>query len=249
VDKFAEEWGFKKTMYAMEDDIKKARTFLEQVAETGSYAGRDTEGFVIRCQARDGPDDVWHDWFFKFKFEEPYLMYRQWRECTKAIIAGKPPKFKKHKAITEEYLTYARRRFAREPGLAKQYNMNHGIIALRDAFLQERGLKGSDIIRQEMENGELESKDVINNVVLVPVATIGCGKTTVALALVKLFGWGHFQNDNIESRQRRPQKFAEAICALMTPHPVVIADRNNHQNERGSKLWTMSQDLFPTCVS
>lgn len=236
VDKFAEEWGFKKTMYVMEDDIKKARIFLEQVAESGSYAGRDTEGFVIRCQARDGPDSVWHDWFFKFKFEEPYLMYRQWRECTKAIIAGKPPKFKKHKAITEEYLTYARRRFAREPGLAKQYNMNHGIIALRDAFLQERGLKGSDIIRQEMENGELESKDVTNNVVLVPVATIGCGKTTVALALVKLFGWGHFQNDNIESRQRRPQRFAEAICALMTPDPVVIADRNNHQKRERQQI-------------
>ncbi|OCL09991.1 tRNA ligase-like protein [Glonium stellatum] len=236
VDKFAEEWGFKQTMHVMEDDVKKVRTFLEQVAETGSYAGRDTEGFVIRCQARDGPDGVWHDWFFKFKFEEPYLMYRQWRECTKALIAGKPPKFKKHKAITEDYLAYARRRFAREPGLAKQYNQNHGIIALRDAFLAERGLKGSDIIRQEMENGELQSKDVMNNVVLVPVATIGCGKTTVALALVKLFGWGHFQNDNIESRQRRPQRFAEAICALMTPHPVVIADRNNHQKRERQQI-------------
>ncbi|OCK83068.1 tRNA ligase-like protein [Lepidopterella palustris CBS 459.81] len=245
VDKFAEEWGMKKVMYVMEDDIKKVRSFLEHVAETGSYNGRDTEGFVIRCQSREGDNSPWQDWFFKYKFEEPYLMYRQWRECTKAIISGRPPRFKKHKKITEEYLLYARRRFAREPGLSKQYNQNHGIISLREDFLSERGLKGSDIIRQEMENGEYESKDVKNNVVLVPVATIGCGKTTVALALVKLFGWGHFQNDNIESRQRRPQKFAEAICALMTPHPVVIADRNNHQKREREQIMADISNQIP----
>lgn len=236
VDKFADEWGMKKVTYVMGDDINKVKSFLDGIAETGAYEGRDTEGFVIRCQARDGEHGTWEDWFFKYKFEEPYLMYRQWRECTKAIIAGKPPRYKKHKVITEEYLTYARRRFAREPGLSKAYNMNHGIIAMRDDFLKERGLNGADIIRQEKENGEFESKDITHNIVLVPVATIGCGKTTVALGLTKLFDWGHFQNDNIESKQRRPQKFAEAIAALMTPHAVTIADRNNHQKREREQL-------------
>lgn len=236
VDKFADDWGMKKVTYVIGDDITKVKSFLDGIAETGAYEGRDTEGFVIRCQAKDGEHGTWEDWFFKYKFEEPYLMYRQWRECTKAIIAGKPPRYKKHKAITEEYLTYARRRFAREPGLSKAYNMNHGIIAMRDDFLKERGLNGAEIIRQEKENGELESKDITHNIVLVPVATIGCGKTTVALALTKLFDWGHFQNDNIESKQRRPQKFAEAIVALMTPHVVTIADRNNHQKREREQL-------------
>jgi tRNA ligase len=236
VEKFADEWGMKKVTYIMGDDITKVKTFLDDIAETGAYEGRDTEGFVIRCQAREGEHGEWQDWFFKYKFEEPYLMYRQWRECTKAIIGGKPPRYKKHKAITEEYLTYARRRFAREPGLSKQYNMNHGIISLRNDFLKERGLNGAEIIRLERENGEFESKDITRNIVLVPVATIGCGKTTVALALVKLFGWGHIQNDNIESRQRRPQKFADAIAALMTPNSVVIADRNNHQKREREQI-------------
>ncbi|KAF1817499.1 tRNA ligase [Eremomyces bilateralis CBS 781.70] len=237
VDKFADEWGMKKVVYVMEDDIKKVKRFLDEVAETGNYDGRDTEGFVIRCQARDSVRDShdWHDWFFKYKFEEPYLMYRQWRECTKSMIAGKDPRIKKHRKITQEYLRFARYRFAQNPQLAKEYNKNHGIIALREEFLKAQGVNGADIIRQEIESGE-EVADVTNNVVLVPIATIGCGKTTIALGLVKLFGWGHFQNDNIQGKHRRPQRFAESIEALLEVHPAVFADRNNHQKRERQQL-------------
>ena len=134
MEEFATEWGLKKTMYIVEDDITEVKKFLDGIAETGAYAGRDTEGFVIRCQARDGEDLPWHDWFFKYKFEEPYLMYRQWRECTKAMISGREPRYKKHQKITEEYLRFARRQFAQSPRLAKEYQLNHGIIAMREAF-------------------------------------------------------------------------------------------------------------------
>ncbi|KAJ9668609.1 tRNA ligase [Coniosporium apollinis] len=245
LDRFATEWGFKKTMYVMEDDIRQVKSFLDKVAETGAYAGRETEGFVIRCQSRNTPDSPWEDWFFKYKFEEPYLMYRQWRECTKAIIAGRPPKYKKHKKITEEYLQYARKRLARDPQLGKAYNQNHGIIKLRNDFLQERGLKGSDIIREEIESGEGGSTDVKKNVVLVPVATIGCGKTTLAIALSKLFDWGHFQNDNVQGKGRRPQRFVDAVCKELGSHPVVIADRNNHQRREREQLIKDVSQFIP----
>lgn len=237
VDRFAAEWGMKKTVYVMEDDISKVHKFLDNVAVTGSYNGRETEGFVIRCQARDSEDAAYEDWFFKYKFEEPYLMYRQWRECTKAIIGGREPRYKKHKKITAEYLEFARRRFAQNPGLAQAYNQNHGIISLRDDFLKERGVKGSDIIRQELDAGEeMENRAVTRNVVLVPVATIGCGKTTVALGLVKLFDWGHIQNDNIQGKAR-PKRFADAIISLLEDHAVVIADRNNHQERERDQIF------------
>lgn len=236
VDEFADEWGMKKVMYVMKDDIHEVRTFLDKVAETGNYNGRDTEGFVIRCQARETEDAPWEDWFFKYKFEEPYLMYRQWRECTKSMIAGKPPRYKKHQEITKEYLEYARKRFVQQPGLAKLYNQNHGIIKLRDGFLRERGTTGAEIIQAELRNGEQEDKDVTRNVVLVPVATIGCGKTTLALALVKLFGWGHFQNDNVKAKKGRGQIFADTISSLLVTNPVVIADRNNHQKRERDQL-------------
>lgn len=237
VDKFADEWGMKKVVYVMEDDINQVKTFLDKVAETGNYDGRDTEGFVIRCQAREG-NGPYADWFFKYKFEEPYLMYRQWRECTKALIAGKPPRYKKHEAITKEYLNFARRKIVENPGLAKSYNANHGIIKMRDDFLTFRGTTGADIIRQELANGPVEAKKVIRNVVLVPVATIGCGKTTLALALVKLFGWGHFQNDNVSAKKGRPQIFADTISSLLVTNPVVIADRNNHQKRERDQIIT-----------
>lgn len=245
VDKFADEWGMKKVIYVMEDDINNVREFLDKVAETGNYNGRDTEGFVIRCQARDSDSAPWEDWFFKYKFEEPYLMYRQWRECTKAMISGKPPRYKKHQEITKEYLEYARKRFVQQPGLAKQYNMNHGIIKLRDDFLRARGTTGAEIIRQELEHGGLENKDVTNNVVLVPIATIGCGKTTLALALVKLFGWGHFQNDNVKAKKGRGQIFADTIATLLVTNPVVIADRNNHQKRERDQLINDVSKIAP----
>ncbi|KAF1937060.1 tRNA ligase-like protein [Clathrospora elynae] len=238
VDQFADEWGMKKVTYVVEDDIHQVKKFLDKVAETGNYEGRDTEGFVIRCQARESEGEPYADWFFKYKFEEPYLMYRQWRECTRALIGGKPPRYKKHAAITKEYLDFARRKFSQDPGLAKAYNLNHGIIKMRDEFLAFRGTTGAEIIQQELQNGPLESKNASRNIVLVPIATIGCGKTTLALALMKLFGWGHFQNDNVKAKKGRGQVFADTISSLLVTNPVVIADRNNHQKRERDQIIT-----------
>ena len=235
VDQFADEWGFKKTMYIIKNDINDVKEFLDGIAETGNYDGRDTEGFVIRCQSKASTGE-WHDWFFKYKFEEPYLMYRQWRECTKAVIAGKAPKYKKHKKITEEYLLFARKQLHANPGLGKAYQANHGIIKMRDDFLASRGLRGSDIIRQEAQEGEVSNDAVTRDVILAPAATLGCGKTTVALALCSLFGWGHVQNDNITVRKGKPMAFATACVNALTEHPAMIADRNNHQKRERKQL-------------
>lgn len=243
VHKFADEWGFKKANFLVFDDIKSVKEFLEKCAATGTWDGRETEGFVVRCQKGEGAGGPYRDWFFKYKFEEPYLLYRQWRECTKAVISGKLPKIKKHQRITEEYLQYARRQFIKDPKLAKLYSQNHGIIALRNGFLQERGLKGSDIIA--MEAGDQGASAVTNNVILVPIASLGCGKTTVALALVKLFGWGHVQNDNIPKQKNKPKRFAFDVTNLMTEYPVVIADRNNHQKRERAQLISDIQPVIP----
>lgn len=244
VDKFADEWGMKKTMYIVKDDIDDVKTFLDGIGETGHYAGRDTEGFVIRCQSKANSGD-WHDWFFKYKFDEPYLMYRQWRECTKAIISGRQPKYKKHKKITEDYMEFARKQLHGNPELAKAYQANHGIIKMRDDFLAFRGLKGSDIIRQEEEEDE-DARGASKNFVLVPVATIGCGKTTVALALCSLFGWGHVQNDNITVKKGKPAAFASACCKELEQHPAMIADRNNHQKRERKQLIDNMSAIVPT---
>jgi tRNA ligase len=247
VHQFADTWGFKKAEYVLLQSLDEVKPFLEKCEETGSWDGRDTEGFVIRCKMKENTREPYRDWFFKFKFEEPYLMYRQWRECTKSVIAGKPPKYKKHKKITEEYLLYARRQLAKDHKLAKAYNQNHGIIAMRDGFLAEKGQKGSDIIAQERaEDSGKDDSDGASNIVLVPIATLGCGKTTVASALVKLFDFGHVQNDNIEGKTNRPGRFAMQVTNALALHKAVIADRNNHQRREREQIINDVSAVVPT---
>jgi tRNA ligase len=237
VQDFADAWGFKKVGLQTFDDVNQVQAFLEDLAETGAYEGRDVEGFVIRCKMSRQPNaEPFEDWFFKYKFEEPYLMYRQWRECTKSMIAGRQPKIRKHVKITEEYLAYARQRLQNDGGLAKAYNQNHGIIALRNDFLSYKNLKGVDAANMELEEGGGRG-DVSGDVVLVPIATIGCGKTTVAVALAHLFGWGHVQNDNI-SGPKRPPRFVKMLMDELDEKPVVFADRNNAEKRERQQIIT-----------
>lgn len=241
VQQFADDWGFKKTNFIVIDEINKVKEFLEEAANTGAYEGRDVEGFVIRCRMSGNPATLpYQDWFFKFKFEEPYLMYRQWRECTKALITGKPPRFKKHMLITEEYLLFAKKRLAADPQLAKLYSQNHGIIRLRNEFLDYKNLKGSDAANMDQAEFIVMS-EVTDNVILAPIATIGCGKTTIALALTELFGWGHVQNDNI-SGKGRPPRFTKAVLTQLKEKPVVFADRNNAQKHERRQLLLDSKN-------
>ncbi|KAI5862490.1 tRNA ligase [Durotheca rogersii] len=234
VHQFAEEWGFRKIGLQLFDDVNSVKSFLETVAETGSHDGRPVEGFVIRCKMSTDPDKKpFTDWFFKYKFEEPYLMYRQWRECTKAMIAGETPKIRKHVKITQEYLAYARKRLAADPKLGKAYQANHGIIPLRDDFLAFKHLKGSEAANIADER---DDKTIANDVVLVTIATLGCGKTTVGVALTHLFGWGLVQNDNIRG-PKRPVQMVDSVSKLLMKHPVVISDRNN------SERWERQQIL------
>ncbi|KAG6003252.1 hypothetical protein E4U21_002235 [Claviceps maximensis] len=237
VQQFADDWGFRKTGLHVLNDVQEVKSFLEEVAQTGSHDGREVEGFVIRCKMSTDPASrPFNDWFFKYKFEEPYLMYRQWRECTKSLIAGKQPRFKKHQKLTEEYLFYARKRLAADPNLAKLYNQNHGIISLRDDFLKSKNLSGYDAALLE-DAGPLVPSNVKGDVILCPIATIGCGKTTLALALTHLFGWGHIQNDDISGKGRAP-RFTRAVIDQLQNHPVVFADRNNATRRERKQLIT-----------
>ncbi|KAL2267076.1 hypothetical protein VTJ83DRAFT_4353 [Remersonia thermophila] len=235
VQKFAEDWGFIKTGLIVIDDIDEVRAFLEEVAETGAHDGRDVEGFVIRCKRTAHPtSDIYQDFFFKYKFEEPYLMYRQWREATKALISGRQFKIRKHVKITEEYLLYVRQRLAADRALGKAYMHNHGIIKLRNDFLEFKHMKGSDAANLELGDG---SENVTRDIILVPIATIGCGKTTVAVALTHLFDWGHIQNDNITGA-KRPPRFTKAVLDQLNDHDAVFADRNNAMRHERQQLLT-----------
>ncbi|CAK7262960.1 tRNA ligase [Sporothrix epigloea] len=238
VQDYARQWGFIKTELMVIKDIDEVRSFLESVAETGAHDGRDVEGFVIRCRKSPKPNSMpYQDWFFKYKFEEPYLMYRQWRECTKALIHGRTPIVKKHKAITQEYLLYARNRIAADPELGRKYDQNHGIIQLRNDFLAYKQLNGADAANFGDLHSDAAKTNVTKDVIFVPISTIGCGKTTLAVALGHLFGYGHIQNDNIKGT-KRPPRFTRMVLDELQTHTAVIADRNNAQRHERNQILT-----------
>jgi tRNA ligase len=60
-------------------DVKK---ISDECALTGTFDGKPVEGFVVRsCVKSTGATH-----FFKIKFDEPYLMFREWREVTNRVV-------------------------------------------------------------------------------------------------------------------------------------------------------------------
>ncbi|AQZ12291.1 TRL1 (YJL087C) [Zygosaccharomyces parabailii] len=243
VNSFAQEYGFKTTNYFEVPNIHSLKSFLNKCSHEGTYNGMEIEGFVIRTHLLTNSQDF----FFKFKFEEPYLMYRQWREITKQYITSKSRvlKFKKHKSITNRYLSFVIPLLEKDPELCEQYMKGFGIIKLRNMFLDSYGMSGLEILNQEKIQ-ELELKNSTDcNVVdestkflIFPIAVIGCGKTTTALTLTNLFAdWGHVQNDNITGKDKA-MLMKKSLELLSKPEiRCVFVDRNNHQRRERQQLF------------
>lgn len=242
VEAFAKMFGFLPTEYLTIETVAELRTFLETCAETGSWNDREVEGFVIRTKTQQDPTnpESYSDYFFKYKFEEPYLMYRQWREVTRAYLAGKSRNeiaIKKNKVYTNKYLDFAIPLLSQNEELRESYNRNHGIIEVRQRFLAAEGISGAQMVELELQHAEEHKEPQENKYVLVPVATIGCGKTTVAVALTHLFPkWAHIQNDEIV-KSPKPINFAKTcVGSVRYANNVVIADRNNHQKRERQQI-------------
>ncbi|SCU89203.1 LAFA_0E16666g1_1 [Lachancea sp. 'fantastica'] len=249
VTKFADRYGFNKIEHFTHHDFSSLRKFLEQCAAAGTFHGKEIEGFVIRCKTTDE-----RDYFFKYKFEEPYLMYRQWREATKRYIEtnSRVFGFKKHRFITNKYLDFVIPLLDADPSLRDNYMKDFGIIKLRKMFLLDYGLSGVEILNSEKVK-YLEEQNAINyqlvdektKFLLIPVATIGCGKTTTALTLSNLYpeSWGHVQNDDITGRDK--SLLMKKSLELLSQEKVkaVIVDRNNHQFRERKQLFEWYADL------
>jgi len=243
VNEFANQWGFKTIEYFTEIEINELQNTLSRYSKSGSYNNKEIEGFVIRCKKKSG-----EDYFFKFKFEEPYLMYRQWREVTKEYISHKSRssiKFTKHKFITNKYLDFVIPLLDNDPKLAEEYKAGFGIIKLRNEFLQHYGKSGPEILNQEL----LEELEALNlepiklnedtKFVIIPVATIGCGKTTTAQSLVNIYNdtWAMVSNDDIPSGKSAKSLFVKKSLELLATKRVVILDRNNHQYRERQQIF------------
>ncbi|KAJ7030723.1 RNA ligase [Mycena alexandri] len=90
VDAFAAEWGFIRTASITLPTIAAVKEFTAKCGETGSWEGEAVEGFVVRTHVAKEPGKAPYKagdtFFFKVKFDEPYMMYRDWREVTKTLL-------------------------------------------------------------------------------------------------------------------------------------------------------------------
>ncbi|KAJ3339153.1 hypothetical protein HDU93_008539 [Gonapodya sp. JEL0774] len=292
---FANYFGFNQVGALVRDTIEQVKELTDSCRETGSFENRPIEGWVVRCKVR-GEDRELEDMFFKVKYDEPYLMYREWREVTRQVMRGKD--FARHRYdLTSKYVNFVKRKLKEEPILFEGFNQNHGIIRVRNMFLAEMGINDPErlAVRNDIDGEEsthtagltpevLEARAMNDNgnastasgsmssglergstsdhlpspakskpmrgyskTIIVPIATIGCGKTTLAVALTELFGFGHVQNDNITNKKNPMKHFVDAIFNEFKDHDTVIADKNNHLFEHRQNLIASMRNQYPGC--
>lgn len=128
--------------------------------------------------------------FFKIKFDEPYMMYRDWREITKMLHS----KYMKNPGVplslssisekrmrrkeTNVYAHWVKQEIERDATQFNNFNKGKGIIATRERFLEwlknEEGvgaISQLEAVEKQQEEGELK----FTKTIIFPVAIPGCG--------------------------------------------------------------------------
>ncbi|KII91379.1 hypothetical protein PLICRDRAFT_105688 [Plicaturopsis crispa FD-325 SS-3] len=276
VDAFAAEWGFITTLTTTLNSIPEVREFTTKIGETGKWQGEALEGFVVRThvttppggrnQPARSPYAAGSSFFFKVKFDEPYMMYRDWREVTKSLVSAKGPlnqvklpKAKLKRPETRMYVEWVKGEIQRNPEAFEQYNKGKGIIATRERFLSwcasEEGKKGLKGVQADINlagasaivntTGVQTAEDKkFGKTIILPIAIPGCGKTTISVALAHLFGFGHTQSDDIQVKKAAPV-FIKNVQKLLQTHDVVIADKNNHLRQHRQQLRDATANMTP----
>ncbi|KAF9586410.1 hypothetical protein BGW38_005527 [Lunasporangiospora selenospora] len=280
VQEVAKEWGFRVTDYVTFNKYEQVMAFADKIRNAGEYDNRAVEGFVVRCTVKQGNLGAGKTHFFKIKYDEPYLMYREWREVTKRLWSietkkliteakssktgkagagttetGTPAKIRMKYPLTEKYVEFVLALMKKQPELFVNYNKNQGIIAIRDMFLKEwesKSAKEQDAALTAVAKDG--SKASTNNfaamdfqrTVIIPIATIGCGKTTVSVALNKLFGWTHVCSDDFNHVRKSPgQSFIKEVVRQLKDNIVVIADRNNFEYGHRQRVIDAVRAQYP----
>ena len=241
----------------MLNSIQKVRDFTTEVGKTGKWEGEALEGFVVRTHVTEpstgrgasvslSPYEPGSSFFFKVKFDEPYMMYRDWREVTKTLLSTKGPlsnaripKSKLKRPETKVYIKWVKGEIGRNRGQFENFGKGKGIIATRERFLKwmETG-EAQEAVADE----DASALDVtFGKTIILPIAVPGVGegfafrgsgvsshfvtgKTSISVALEHLFGFGHTQSDDVKSKKGAPQ-FVKNVQALLKKHDVVIADK------------------------
>ncbi|GAA6023899.1 hypothetical protein JCM11491_002687 [Sporobolomyces phaffii] len=258
VSQFAKTYGMIPTAYFVFPSVVAVKTYCETVEQTGGVeftpgVVTPVEGFVVRGKRRGG--DKGEAFFWKVKYDEPYLMYREWRELTRKCLATYPdldaldPKRIKN-SDSRLYLWWVKREMARDVTAFESWKHGKGMIKTREEFLAWQHTSDGTKARRELgEVVELDEEEKKNRkfdkTIIVPVAIQGCGKTAIGLELHHLFGFAHVQSDDFLVKKPTPH-FLRKIRELLKDHDVVYADKNNHQVRHRLDLVELVNSLAST---
>ena len=194
LDAFAREWGFIPTPSFELPSVQEVRTFTDEVGRSGTWNGEALEGFVVRTTVRVAAPANLKDntspppyadgssFFFKVKFDEPYMMYRDWREITKALLTrgdgAKLPKSKMARPETKVYVNWVKEEIKTRPALFDGYTKGHGIIATRERFLRWLETAEGEKDKGKVESGEevvAAPEKKFGKTIIMPIAVPGLG--------------------------------------------------------------------------
>lgn len=192
VSQFAQRFGMIATAYFVFPSVVAVRTYCETVEAAGGIEftpGHVTpvEGFVVRGKRRGG--ERGEAFFWKVKYDEPYLMYREWRELTRKCLTAHAlgtleesvdPKRVKNPE-SRLYLWWVKREIARDVGKFDSWKFGKGMIKTREEFIEwEKTGDGRSARRQLGEVVQLDEEEKkhrkFDKTIVVPIAVQGCGQ-------------------------------------------------------------------------
>ncbi|GAA5863096.1 hypothetical protein JCM8547_002796 [Rhodosporidiobolus lusitaniae] len=257
VSAFAKAWGMIITTYTTFPSVPAVKTYCDRVREAGGVEDEQgevtpVEGFVVRGHRKGGaPGEAF---FWKVKYDEPYLMYREWRELTRKLLSAYPKldAVALNRIRNEEsrlYVWWVKREMERDHAKFAPWKHGKGIIRTRGEFLEWCKTPEAKTTRRELglqvEMDEEERKNrKFDKTIVVPIAIQGCGKTALGLELSHLFGWGHVQSDDFLQKKPAPH-FLKAIKELLQKKDIVYADKNNHTIKHRTDITTLAESLSP----
>ena len=254
VKNIANKFGFYCVDYFFIDHINALHDFAMECARTGCYKGKPVEGFVVRRSETINNHKV--SKFFKIKFDEPYLMFREWREVTNVLLRKNTPRTIRFE-LTKKYIDWVSKKIDQRPDLFEKYSLNQGIILVRNLFLLESeniehfdGVDLKELCKEHKSIVELSSTSTTegcNKVLILPVAAVGLGKSTLGKSLHKLFPdrVAHIQNDNIKQSKNKREIFELQIMEQFKFVDYVFADRNNHVFGLRGSLCNLFKSVYP----
>jgi tRNA ligase len=167
---------------------------MADTGETGQWNGEAVEGFVVRTHVADpSADENSHKGklapyppgstlFFKVKFDEPYMMYRDWREITKSLLTSKGAKIsalRLKRAETRVYVDWVKEAIQTDKKQFDGYNKGKAIISTREKFLAWLETKEGKAAMNKAQGDHRHDSDKktegFGKTIIVPIAIPGCG--------------------------------------------------------------------------